>query len=467
MSIARLVILGWLSFPSGPEDAARLIEQLGAPKYADRESASLELVALGREALPALRLARDAKDPEVRARAVDLIGRIETDLMLRPTVVRLDYRDRPLPEVVEDLSRRTATNLTLMPENNPIWQGKRITLQAPEPITYWEMLDRLTRMAMLKYPLGTPTYFGGGRERMIVPLLADPNPEQLTTSDRGPFRTVLDEIELVRKRAFLGNQPNVPRNLPARVVVPLEEQDVVGRGTQVTFTVKLVVMVEPRMMLAQAGNVKLVEAVDELGRSLLVTSADDQAVQRYAGFAGAQWNYSQMPMVVVHSALRAPEQTGRFIKRLRGSLPVVISARKDEPTVIPLEEAKGKTIRIGDLAVTIQDVRFDAAPAGSTTIDLAVRSNATGGPAPGRFPFDGLASRMPQLSQSQLELRDAQGRAFPPGIPMSMRTTNEETQMSLRLMPNAALGAPTELRLYDLARVSTEAHFEFHDLPMP
>ncbi len=43
--------------------------------------------------LPDLRAARDSTDAEVRVRAGELITRIEAELLVRPTSVRLDFED--------------------------------------------------------------------------------------------------------------------------------------------------------------------------------------------------------------------------------------------------------------------------------------------------------------------------------------------------------------------------------------
>ena len=55
-------------------------------------------------ALPALRAAADSSDTRVRSRVralIDSIGRnVETERFARPTLIRLDFRNRPLGEVV-------------------------------------------------------------------------------------------------------------------------------------------------------------------------------------------------------------------------------------------------------------------------------------------------------------------------------------------------------------------------------
>jgi uncharacterized protein (TIGR03067 family) len=58
------------------ERVAGLIKQLGDPKFARREAAFKELVAIGEPALEALRKASDSSDAEVRTRAERAVGSI-------------------------------------------------------------------------------------------------------------------------------------------------------------------------------------------------------------------------------------------------------------------------------------------------------------------------------------------------------------------------------------------------------
>src|SRR4051812_31600943 len=99
---ANLVVLAMLAQASaaGPAD---LVERLGSGRYADRQAASDALERLGREALPALRLGREARDAEIRSRSSALINKIEGALLTQPTMVTLDFDDRPLKDVVKEI----------------------------------------------------------------------------------------------------------------------------------------------------------------------------------------------------------------------------------------------------------------------------------------------------------------------------------------------------------------------------
>lgn len=61
-----------------PDDVKKLIQQLGDDQYAKREAASVELKAIGKPALPALKAAIERnEDPEIVSRAQALVKRIE------------------------------------------------------------------------------------------------------------------------------------------------------------------------------------------------------------------------------------------------------------------------------------------------------------------------------------------------------------------------------------------------------
>src|SRR4051812_42289920 len=95
-------------------EPAALVGRLGSPRYSERESAATSLERLGRQALPALRAARDVRDPEVRTRAVALINKIEGSLLTQPTLVSLNFKETPLPEVVKAIAEQTGVKLALM-----------------------------------------------------------------------------------------------------------------------------------------------------------------------------------------------------------------------------------------------------------------------------------------------------------------------------------------------------------------
>jgi hypothetical protein len=80
---SRILLAGTLALAmavSASESKAQpLLSQLGAETYAKRESAEKELLAMGAESVPALKIAIDrTPDPEVRARAKRVLDSIVT-----------------------------------------------------------------------------------------------------------------------------------------------------------------------------------------------------------------------------------------------------------------------------------------------------------------------------------------------------------------------------------------------------
>jgi hypothetical protein len=70
-------LLALASAAAPPPDIARLVEQLGSPRFEEREAADKALEKIGEPALEALRGTARSSDAEVRRRAVELVKAIE------------------------------------------------------------------------------------------------------------------------------------------------------------------------------------------------------------------------------------------------------------------------------------------------------------------------------------------------------------------------------------------------------
>src|SRR4051812_47966269 len=91
--------------PPTPPPSSEWIKQLGSDREDVRAAAETALGRRGRDVLPLLRVATDSRDTAIRSRALALIARIEGTLLLSPTMVALDFQDRPLAEVVATIGR--------------------------------------------------------------------------------------------------------------------------------------------------------------------------------------------------------------------------------------------------------------------------------------------------------------------------------------------------------------------------
>jgi hypothetical protein len=122
---------------------ARLIEQLGSDTFAEREKATRALDEVGEPALEALQKATRSSEAEVRKRANSLVAaiekRVESARHLKPTLVHLVARDRPVLEVLEDLRKQSGYNVVIQDPENKL-KDRKITLDTGK-VTFWKALE--------------------------------------------------------------------------------------------------------------------------------------------------------------------------------------------------------------------------------------------------------------------------------------------------------------------------------------
>lgn len=462
MTAIRLILATGLLLGAGT-DPTSLVRRLGAPKFADREAASVEIERLGPEALPALRAARRAKDAEVRSRASALLDRIENDLLVKPTLVALDFHDESLDRVVAALGQRGHASLQLSPTVGPL-RSRRITLVEPERVPLWRALDLLGQAAGVELSGGSPAQTFGPFGTRITPLylIATPigeNPPPSSVS--GPFRLTLVGLTHYKERNFGGQGP-APQPMQMGFAGPGMNPGMIpnpGPGAE-SFTASLQVLAEPRVSVALNGPPRLVEAADDRGNSLLPVSSGGNAFVQASGYSG--FDFSNGVALQTTIPLRFPERAGKTIRRLRGVVPLTVTARKDEPLVIPLADAKGRTYHGSDVSLTVHEVRPDA-NLGQTLIDLSFQPR---GDDP-EIMRQLMMIRAGGGGQSPLEFVDAQGRTSMQWHMATQAQMGDSVRLTIRLMPATLTGPPTQIRFHELTRVNTEAEFDFQDVAMP
>jgi hypothetical protein len=122
----------------------KLIEQLGADSYAERQAASEALGKIGAPALGALREAAKSTDAEVRKRASELLGKVEklaeNKKLLGPKMVHLVFKDTPLKAAVADFSKKSGYDLVLLDPDNKL-KDVKVTLDTGK-VTFWEAMGK-------------------------------------------------------------------------------------------------------------------------------------------------------------------------------------------------------------------------------------------------------------------------------------------------------------------------------------
>jgi hypothetical protein len=196
----------------------RLIRQLGASKFADRERAQRELRAIGVPALGALRDA--AKDDGERGRrARDLVAELQQkaliDQVLAPKKVRLQLRDAPVIDAVDELVRQSGYNIQIQGEVANLVKRK-VTLDTGET-SFWQAFDQLCdRAGLVEIP---------AQPQDANPLQNDPRVGPGRQPLRpAPVRPAMPRVPQPRKQppgGLKAGPPALGQNLlpPERVVV--------------------------------------------------------------------------------------------------------------------------------------------------------------------------------------------------------------------------------------------------------
>jgi hypothetical protein len=448
MPLASLVLIAALAaVPAAEPDPSALVAKLGSAEPAERAAAVESLTALGREALPALQKAGKADDTDLRARASALWETIQRDLMTRPSLVRLDFKDLPLADVIDDLRKQTGLALRA-------GQARRVgpvNVREPAPVPFWQAVERLG-LKSARFDIHNP----GGAGFPNLDLNNDP--EWVFTTSSGPFRVALMGLHLHRDRQLIrGPWVRIDR-FGQRINVPREDL----KGEETTFFGGLEVMVEPRMWFTQEAPARLTEASDDLGQSLVPEAGGREAKlndgANFAFFAG-----SGVTKVATEFRLRLPERPGR-VARLRGVVPVMLHLRRPDPAlVIPLADAAGKTFRCDDAEFTVRSVN-DSPTASSVT--MTVRLDVDKADLPDHPDPQLVSTRLRVLGSHQLELADAEGYVLvdQAGTGGGGGKTPEVYRWTISTFQK---GHATHLRYFGMLRVRSEAAFDFRDVPLP
>ncbi len=305
MPTAALVLIAALAAaPAAGPDPPALVAKLGSAEPAER-AAAVESLKVG--SARACRRCRPCKQPP-GADDTDLRGRASAlwetdpcrDLMTRPSLVRLDFKDLPLADVIDDLRKQTGLAL----------RASQVSREGPvnvrEPARRSRSGRRSKRLGLKAVPGSTSIT----RERRgSRTSTRSNNPEWVFTTSSGPFRVALTGLHLHRDRQLIrGPWVRIDR-FGQRISVPTED----ATGETITFFGGLDVMVEPRMWFTQEAPARLTEASDDLGQSLIPETGGREAKlndgAHFAFFAG-----SGVTKATTEFRLRSPESCpGRLI----------------------------------------------------------------------------------------------------------------------------------------------------------
>lgn len=399
----------------GEARIARLVERLGSNSYADRVDADRNLGEIGAAAKIQLEAAAASSDPEVAARARELLRRIALDELWQPGRVTLEGDDIAAATVVDVITVQTG-NRILVGDRYGGFREAPVKLRARDA-EFWPVIDDFCRQTK---NFVRPHY--DTREPGLALVRGEPGrypvayagPVRATVT--GALRTFSDELDYKRLASKQSHQ----------------------------FRLNLELMWEDRLrVVAYRSQCELHEAVTDTGQTLSAIGGS-QGTWTVAG-SGVR----QIPMEL---KLEPPPTTSTSLAVLR--LAWTLTAIGDFATVETDTIEPGVRVEQDDLELAIEQIE-EKAGAKFTLSVLLFRDR------PLCDPPDSL------FQENRFELFDAQGRAM---RLTEQSNTLEGTGMRAKLvfLASSQEGQPTRLRVtYPRLRSERAVEIVFRNVPLP
>jgi hypothetical protein len=402
--------------------ADSFLPRLASDVWQQRQHAVDDLVRMGEEARPLIKelLERPIADVDVRTRLETARSLIDENRIVGPSYITMHLKDADPKLVFQELSRQCYTDLKPFPEN--LFDQKdlpKITIDIDRQ-PFWTAMAQIsekTGIDLQQYNEGVRLMRGGFRIASAYSAV------------QGPFLVVANSITRTQTE-MLAN----------------------GGGSSSDFCMQLIVYSEPKLhVLSSNSTVKLDEAVDNAGNSLIPTGPDNRG---YYGGSSGIWN--------LYSQLKYPDKNpGTRIAKYKGSATFTIQTKSQQIQVPDLTRMKEVTRVIAEVPVIFHDMKKNGE---IWELRLSANPQTLG---PGRW------NQFNTSVQTNLHILDDAGQTLDQrGMRSRGNGTGIEFTMmyakSVRPTDGRTSGDPSKL-LWEVSTASKEVNvqFEFKDLPMP
>lgn len=417
--------------------AQRLIDQLADIDYRKRDEAARRLEAMGEKALPALRAARKHADAEVRLRAADLLGPIETATVLAPRRVTLTLEKKTAAEVLEALAKQTGYKIdTTAGPAAPAKPGGKAEEHYDfkwKDVPFWQALDEVCRAAgcTVQPSYGEPRVLLRAHER-YAPYVWQ----------AGAFCATAGGFQQIKTVDFSSS----PRAGPE-----------VARWDELTFV--LAVHAEPRLPLLGLGEPRVSAAYDDEKNSMVppAGAGKEPPNQQLFGYRPGRPYYSgRNTTLTAQVSLVRPSAKATSVKLIKGTVPInVLVEQKAEVVTDQLATAKGKKFTVGTTSFSVEDVSETPAKQTQVRLSITEEGGAVGGPNDYTW-MNSLWSR--------LEVHDEKGNKMQSNGGSWGGSGPSHANITLTY---PAGGKPSKLVFQVWTTVQSQIGFEFKELPLP
>lgn len=398
------------------ERIARLIRELGAPGFADRQQASQELARLGAASREQLEAATSADDPEIRARAMHLLRGLKIDALWQASLIDLQCEEQPVEPLLKAIAEQSG---------NHVATGTRYEAFNDRPLSfdlergaYWQTLDEICRQSGNHF---RPHY--DVREPGVVLIAGRPGMNPVAYS--GPLR-----VELISCRRLYDDELSY-KNMDLKRVH--------------SFKLSLQVLWEDRLQLtAYRATPRVSAAVTDDRRQLLGVEPID--TWNVVG-AGAR----QLSLDV---KLQSPSLGSRRLECLL--LEWTLLAVGDHAEMAVDDLSAGKSVRQDGLEVVIE-----SCAAKSETLHELVLTTT----------YDELLPDPPEsvFHENSYRLRDGQGRAWSlVDQSHDLRGDLVRSKLTFRRDSGDSNSPPVSLQVrYPRVRSQRDLQIQFRDVSLP
>lgn len=414
--------------PDRPKDREIqiLVDQLGSPRFREREKANRELIALGDTARSVLlRSAASTTDPEIERRLEVLIAKIDHDRLVVPKRITLHGR-YPVQEIVRHITRQTGYTFSEITNDEKIMMSVNWS-----KIPFWDAIDEIANATGFSIQMN-------GDESATIGLF-DGDSYDPYVYRNGPYRLVATSIGTNSNRQLSG--------LPRRAM---------PNGQYGGINLNLMLYSEPKNPMLSVGVPTVTKAIDDQGQSLVATNEDSNRF----GFSSFYYSGGGMPGHSLYSAvnLAKPGKDATMIKELRGKVPVTLLAgSRPELTIEPLAKSLKKKFVSRTTEVVIESLSHPEDEAISVTINAKLLR-----PNPDDYTWASIFAQ-------RLELYDESGQKFSNAGVTAQQQNPGATSLTINfaIPQGKKLGKPTRLVIVEWISKQRDVDFVFEGIPLP